>query len=246
MKTLAIIGLGVFGEFMIPHLAPYFRVLVHDSERDLSAIEAAYNVSLADLETAAGADVVVLAVPVQALEQAATAIAGHLRPGALVVDVASVKVRPAEILTRVLPQHVDIVCTHPLFGPQSGGRGIAGLKITVCDIKGERGDVVVGFLRDRLLLDVILATPEQHDRELAYVQGLTHLLGKILLDLKLEDIRQTTRSFDLVMQAVNYIRDDSTELFRAIERENPFVAEAHARFFETARKLETALKAEKS
>jgi prephenate dehydrogenase len=241
MKTLSIIGVGAFGEFMIRHLAPFFRVLVHDPDRDLAAVEASYNVTLRSLEACAAADVVVLAVPVQAMEAVAGAIAPHLSPGALVLDVASVKVRPAELLDRLLPAHVDIVCTHPLFGPQSGGRGIAGLKVTVCNVRGARDDCVVRFLEERLMLEVIRAEPETHDRELAYVQGLTHLIGKILIDLDLSGIRQTTRSFDLVMQAVDFIRDDSEELFRAIERENPYVSEAHLRFFEAARQLEKAL-----
>ena len=97
------------------------------------------------------------------------------------------------------------------------------------------------FLEERLLLDVIHTTPETHDRDLAYVQGLTHLIGKILIDLDIDDIRQTTLSFDLVMKAVDFIRDDSDELFRAIERENPYVSEAHLRFFEAARQLEQTL-----
>ena len=136
MKTLAIIGVGAFGEFMIRHLAPFFQVMVHDPGRDLAPVEALYNVAPRDLETCAAADIVVLAVPVQVMEQVVTAIAPHVQPGALVVDVASVKMRPAEILERLLPAHADIVCTHPLFGPQSGGRGIAGLKVSVCNVRG--------------------------------------------------------------------------------------------------------------
>lgn len=243
MKTLGIIGVGVFGEFMLRHVAPYFAVRVHDPHRDLAELAEVYNVAPSTLADCAACDIVILAVPVQIMEQVAGGIAGMLRPGTLVIDVASVKLRPAEILQRVLPAHVDIVCTHPLFGPQSGQKGIADLKITVCEIRGGRATHVADFLRRRLLLEVIETTPEQHDRELAYVQGLTHLIGKILLDLDLEKIRQTTASFELVMQAVGFIRHDSDELFKAIEQENPYVSEAHERFFRTAQKLEADLAA---
>ena len=69
---------------------------------------------------------------------------------------------------------------------------------------------------------------------MAYVQGLTHLLGKILVELDLKEIRQTTKTFDLMMEAVSYMQHDSQQLFKAIEQENPFVAEAHARSFPTS------------
>jgi len=241
MKTLSLIGVGVFGEFALPHLAPYFRVLVHDTGRDMGEIEAVYNVAAADFSQCAAADIIVLAVPVQSIEAVVKELAPRLRPGTLVIDVASVKVKPASLLRELLPETVDIVCTHPLFGPQSGGRGIAGLKITVCDVRGSRGPHVIRFLEKRLLLDVIEATPVTHDRELAYVQGLTHLIGKILLDLELSGMRQTTKSFELVMEAVELIREDSDQPFRAIEQQNPYLREAHMRFFEAARKLEEKL-----
>lgn len=241
MKKLGIIGVGAFGEFMIRYLAPFFELLVHDPFRDLESVTAKYNVTAVDLEACTRSDIVILSVPVQAIEQVAKAIAGYVRPGALVMDVASVKVKPAEVLSRILPDHVDIVCTHPLFGPQSAGAGISSMKISVCNIRGDRHTAVIDFLRQNLLLDVIETTPDQHDKDLAYVQGLTHLIGKILLDMNLEGIRQTTKSFDLVMEGVRYLQDDSDQLFKAIERENPYVLEVHQRFFDKAQQLENML-----
>ena len=36
------------------------------------------------------------------------------------VDVLSVKEFPKNIFLQVLPTHFDILCTHPMFGPESG------------------------------------------------------------------------------------------------------------------------------
>jgi prephenate dehydrogenase len=240
-KTLGLIGCGAFGTFTLRHVTPFFPVRVHDAYRDLSEVAATYNVEIASLEATAGCDVVVLAVPVQKLDELTRQIAPLLRKGALVLDVASVKLRPTEILAANLPKSVDIVSTHPLFGPQSGKNGIAGLNVAVCEVRGGRAPTVVRFLRERLQLQVIETTPERHDRELAYVQGLTHLIAKILVDIELEDIRQTTRTYELLMQSVDIVRYDSEELFLAIEGENPFVGEAKERFFEAARRLEARL-----
>lgn len=50
----------------------------------------------------------------------------RLKRSTLFVDVLSVKEFPKRLLLRELPPEVDILCTHPMFGPDSGaaaGRG---------------------------------------------------------------------------------------------------------------------------
>ena len=63
----------------------------------------------------------------QKLEPVLKEVAPFIKPGALVVDVASVKVKPTGWMEQHVPAHADIVGLHPLFGPQSGKNGIAGL-----------------------------------------------------------------------------------------------------------------------
>ena len=232
-ETLGLIGFGAFGRLIARHLTPAFTVRAFDPAQPAGA-------AMATLEEAASCPVVVLAMPVNQLEQAVRAIGPHLRPGALVLDVCSVKVVPAEIMRRDLPAHVDIVATHPLFGPQSAAGGIAGLKIAVCPIRGTRAPCVAAFL-DSLGLDVIMTTPEEHDREAAMVQGLTHLIAKVLVQMEPLPGRMTTRSFDLLMQGVNMVRDDAAAVFEAIERTNPFSREVRRRFFDLAAALDTEL-----
>lgn len=45
----------------------------------------------------------------------------------LFVDVLSVKVFPKQLLLNHLPAEMDIVCTHPMFGPDSGSGSWKGL-----------------------------------------------------------------------------------------------------------------------
>ena len=75
---------------------------------------------------------------------------------------------------------------------------------------------------------------EDHDREAAVVQGLTHLIAKVLLAMEPLPTRMTTVSFDRIMQAVEMVRHDSPAVFRAIERDNPYSAEVRDRFFALA------------
>jgi arogenate dehydrogenase (NADP+) len=44
----------------------------------------------------------------------------RLKRSTLFVDVLSVKEFPKRLLLRTLPPEVDILCTHPMFGPDSG------------------------------------------------------------------------------------------------------------------------------
>jgi prephenate dehydrogenase len=235
---LGILGLGAFGRLMARHLSPYFRLYGFDSHA--GEVD---GVTIADIATVAGCDIVVLATPVNALSAVIAAIAPHLRPGALVLDVGSVKVIPAEIMARELPATVDIVGTHPLFGPQSARDGIAGLKIAVCPIRGGRGPRVAAFLRKKLGLDVILTTPDAHDREAATVQGLTHLIAKVLVRMEPLPTKMTTASFDLIARAVEMVRYDAPEVFMAIERANPYSRDVRERFFALAAELDASLAA---
>jgi prephenate dehydrogenase len=229
--ALGLIGYGAFGRLTARHLAAWFDVLAHDP----AATDAEDTARLTDLATAAACPVVVLAVPVEGLAGTLAAIGPHLQAGALVIDVGSVKVGPARLMADHLPAHVHAVGTHPLFGAQSARDGIAGLRIAVCPVRGDRvARRVAAFCRHALKLKVFRVTPEDHDREAAMVQGLTHLISRVLLSMEPLPTRMTTVSFERIMQAVEMVRYDSPAVFRAIERENPFSAEVRNRFFDLA------------
>jgi len=76
-------------------------------------------------EAVAGADLIVLAVPVGAMGGLAAEIAPHLKPGAVVTDVGSVKQAVVDAVAPHLPAAVHFIPGHPLAGteysgPQSG------------------------------------------------------------------------------------------------------------------------------
>lgn len=232
--VIGIIGFGAFGQLIARYMRPYFRLCAHDPAPGLELIADRHGVTLASLEMVASCPVVVIAAPVARLQDVVDAIAPKVRPGALVMDVGSVKMEPVEIMRRGLPEHVDIVATHPLFGPQSARDGIAGLKIAVCPVRGRQVFRVAAFFRRMLRLNVIMTTPEDHDRQAATVQGLTHLIAKVLVQMEPLPARMTTRSFDMLLEAVNMVRHDAPEVFEAIERTNPHAQDVRQRFFEVA------------
>ena len=239
LPILGILGLGSFGRLMVEHLSSHFRLYGFDPAKAKG--DAHECVTLADLPTVANCPIVALAIPVNEYGATIAAIRPHLRPGTLVLDVGSVKAVPAAIMKRDLPDHVDIVATHPLFGPKSVREGIAGLKIVVCPLRGRRGPQVAAFLRKALGLRVIVTTPEAHDREAATVQGLTHLIAKLLLGMGPLPTQMTTPSFDTLLRAVEMVRHDAPEVFQAIERANPYSYDVRKRFLRLAVELDASL-----
>jgi prephenate dehydrogenase len=89
----------------------------------------------------------------------------------------------------------------------------------------------------RLGLHVIRTSPEAHDRQMAYVQGLTHLLARVVIDMDLPPLDQTTTTFDHLARMVATVRHDSDALFRTIVRDNPFAAEMRQRLRESVLRL---------
>jgi prephenate dehydrogenase len=243
-KTLGLIGLGQFGQLTAQHLAPLFDILATDTAADGAAWAETLGIQFGTLQDAARRDIVIVAVPVVAMPETFKAIAPHLTPGALVIDVGSVKALPAQWMVELLPDHVDLVATHPLFGPQSAKTGLAGLRLVVCPIRGDRSDKVAALGRS-LGLTVSVTTPEEHDREMAYVQALTHLIGRSLVNLDIPDEQLKTPSYQHLLELCALIGGDSFELFSAIQTLNPYAAEVAESFVAQARSLLDRVAAER-
>lgn len=234
--TIGLIGLGAFGRLTAAHLGAHFPLIGYDP----AVTDAPKGVTLRPLAEVAACDAVILATPVPALSATIAAINPYLCSGAVVLDVGSVKVIPAQKMLAELPSYVDIIGTHPMFGPQSARGGVRGLKIVICPIRG-RDRPLAGYLRKTFGLDAIIATPEAHDREAAMVQGLTHLIAKVLVEMEPLPRHMTTASFDLLSKAVDMVRHDAPEVFYAIERMNPYAPEVRRRFFALAAELADSL-----
>ena len=243
-RTIGIVGLGSFGRFLAAHLGPRFEVQVWD-RRDLEPEAAALGLPWTSLEGCAGCDVVIPAVPVQEFEPLVVRLAPHLKPDCMVVDVASVKIKPQEILDRLLPPSVQFIGTHPMFGPESGRRGIRGLKVVLClpdrAVDPHRVGAVRGFLEADLGLEVFEMSAEQHDVEMAYIQGLTHWMAKALREIHVPDPALGTVAYRHMMKIEENLRHDSDDLFLTIARENPFAADARRELSERLREIEEAI-----
>ena len=240
-RKLGLIGLGAFGQLIVKHLSPYFDIYACDPSLSAKRFARRHNVTLCDLKLAAACPIIILATPIRTLKDLAIAIKPHLQKGALVIDVGSVKMKPAQWLLETLPQDVQILCTHPLFGPQSAALGLNGLEIVLCPIRIRHLKPVLDFCRHSLKLKVSVTTPQAHDQALAAVQGLTHMIAKVMSGLEPLPQNHTTRSYDLLREGLALVQGDSDELFMSIERDNPFASEVRTRFFEEIDQLRARL-----
>ncbi|HSP19288.1 MAG TPA: prephenate dehydrogenase/arogenate dehydrogenase family protein [Myxococcaceae bacterium] len=194
-------------------------------------------------ELVSGAEFVVLAVPVPRMRNALEALRPHLGPGHTVLDVGSVKVHPAADLEAVLGDAVPWVATHPLFGPVSLALAERPLRVVVCPSSRHPGATArVTELWRRIGCEVVEQTPEGHDRVMAHTHALTFFVAKGMLDAGAGmDVPFAPPSFQAISRTIETVRSDAGHLFSAIQRENPFAAEARSELLRALGDIHRAL-----
>jgi len=238
-KRIGIIGLGRFGRLLGDILGPDFEVtgFDHDSAR-ASSFEGA-----APLAQVAASDSVFFCVPISSLEAAMTEALPHLRDDAVVFDVCSVKVRPVEIMERLLSPATRILPTHPMFGPDSWARGNRPLPFVLCPTDRtppEDEQRVVEYL-GRKGFTIVRMTADEHDRAMAYSLCLTQLVGRAVDRLGLEESPSDTASFRQLLEIRRIACNDTKQLFRDMQLSNPYAAEMRRRLIAALNAIEEEL-----
>jgi len=125
---VAVIGCGLIGSSLIRAARAagvVERIAVADASeavrKRVAELALADTVTADPAEAVTDADLVVFAVPVLAMAEAAKAAAPGLKPGATVTDVGSVKASVAEALDGALPKSVFVVPGHPIAGTEQSG-----------------------------------------------------------------------------------------------------------------------------
>lgn len=238
---IGIIGFGRFGELAARYLARDMRVVVFDRGGKAARIEAV-GAQPADLETTCGQEMVLLCVPISHMQTQLKTIAPLLKTGTVVIDVCSVKVNPVKWMTDLLPPGVEILPTHPMFGPDSAAETLAGAKIVLCRdrINPEMYDKAAGWLRAQDLV-VIETTPEEHDRQIAVTLALTHFLGRSLSAFGAEKLPIDTEGYKRLMHILEVVENDTWQLFQDMHRYNPFAGEERGRFMDAMEQINERL-----
>ena len=220
---VGVYGLGRFGRFWAGILSRDFDVYGYNRSGIKDPPEKVALVSEKDLFTC---DSVFLCVAISSLEEVLLRIRSFMHSNLTILDTCSVKVYPAEKMKEILPDHVTIIGTHPMFGPDSGKNGIEGLPLVFSPVRGDAGsfDVWRRYFNKKYL-DVIEISPAEHDREAAYTQGVTHFIGRVLKDLDLKESRIGTRGYRALLNIVEQTCNDPLQLFMDLQHYNAYTHE---------------------
>jgi prephenate dehydrogenase len=232
---VGVYGLGRFGAFWASELSRHCTVKVYSRTKreDLPA-----GLTWAEEDELLALPTVILCVSISAMEKVLAAIADRLSPGTLVMDTCSVKVYPVRKMTELLPPHVDILGTHPMFGPDSGVQGIRGLPMVLSPARIS-GDSIA-FWHDffaAMGLSVLRMDPHEHDREAAYTQGITHYVGRVLADLGLKESRIATLGYKKILEVMEQTCNDPWQLFLDLQRYNPYTAQMRRKLHDSLERI---------
>jgi prephenate dehydrogenase len=195
-----------------------------------------------DLTTAAQSDVVIPAVPISRLQEVLSEIKPHLKAGALVVDVCSVKEQPIGWMREILPEGVEILGTHPMFGPDSAADSLHGRKIALCRVRvgAERYSKIKNYLELKGLI-VIETSAFEHDRQIAVSLGLTHFIGRALAETEARPQDIDTEGYRRLLKILEVVENDTWQLFEDMHRYNPHAEKARRLFMGSLEEIEKRL-----
>jgi cyclohexadieny/prephenate dehydrogenase len=147
-------------------------------------------VSADPAEAVTDADLVVIATPLSAYAEIGRRIGPVLAPGAIVTDVGSVKSSAIRDLKPLLPASVQFVAGHPVAGTEHSGpeSGFAelfeGRWCILTPVNGADTEAVTKLrqLWEAVGSKVVTMDPEHHDKVLAIVSHLPHLIAYTIVD----------------------------------------------------------------
>ena len=216
MNKVSIIGFGRFGAMLHALLTKGFEVDVYDKNPvDNSEINEV------SLEEALKNDTIFIAVPIRDFEDLVVDISTRIQSGKTIIDVCSVKVFPKKVMIDNLPEKIDIIATHPLFGPDSLKDSGSVMTMEAVKDSFERYNFWKNYFESQnIIIEEISA--DDHDMMAARSQGLTHFVGRVIDDFGTNQTRIDTEGYKALHKLVNQTCNDSWDLFEDIQNYNPY------------------------
>lgn len=247
MRIAIIGGSGEFGRIF----ARLFKDEGHDvviTGRDAAkgervAKELSVGFTNDDAKAAEEGDIVIISVYIENTVEVIRQVAPHVRSGCLLMDVTSVKVEPCRAMRKFAKRGVEIIGTHPMFGPRV--TSIEGLTFIVIPVRTKKWDkFLLDFLKKQKA-KIFITTPEEHDRIMGVVQGLTHFAyiaaASTLKELNV-DVRYSKNFaspiYELMLDLIARIVGQSPQLYASIQMHNPVVKKVHRTFIKQAQMLQ--------
>lgn len=217
---VALIGLGLIAGSMAhamrrdrlaDHIAGHARSPeTRATAREIGLVDSVHDSAA---EAVNDADLVVLAVPVGAMEAVAREIAPHLKPGCTVTDVGSVKQAVIDAVAPHLPPGVHFIPGHPLAGTEHSGpySGFATLfenrwwLITPLPDTDAASLARLRALCEGMGANVDEMDPAHHDLVLAVVSHTPHLIAYTMVGVA-DHLRRVSQS-EVIKYSASGFRD---------------------------------------
>lgn len=177
-------------------------------------------------EAVQGAAVVIVAVPAQVLPTLLNSLAPLLVPDQILADITSVKTGPMRQMEHRYSG--PVVGTHPLFGPNPLPEDLV-TAVTPGKNAGEEDVRLVEGLFALVGSRTFRATPEEHDRGAAYVQGLNFVSSAAYLATlaQRDDLMPfLTPSFRRRLESARKLLTEDADMFQGFTSANPMTADA--------------------
>lgn len=185
---------GLAGEIVGYARSPETREIA----REISLCDTIYETAV---EAVKDADLVILCVPVGAMEAVAKEIGSALKPGATVSDVGSVKRTVIEAVGPHIPDGVHFIPAHPLAGtehsgPRSGFAELFDNRYTILvPVEGSDAQAIKRLTTFWQGIGALTETmdAEHHDLVLAVTSHTPHLIAYTMVGVA-DDLRRVTDS----------------------------------------------------
>ncbi len=237
MKKVGIIGYGRFGKVLADLLSKKYKVLVIDNKQDHDD-----GIEFSSLDDILQCFLVFLAVPIRSFEGIVQEISQYTLYNTTIVDVCSVKTYPAKIMEKYLPNHVGIIASHPHFGPDSYSP-FRELKTTMCPVRDtyKRYNELKEFFESQSIR-IIKMTADEHDKMAASSQGITHFIGRVLNEAGVCSTEINTLGFNELLGVIEQTCNDSWDLFKDLQKFNPYTNEMIDKLVATIEKIHQQIK----
>lgn len=202
-----------------------------------------------NIEAAKKGDIVMVAVPINVTERVIEEVAPQVREGCLLMDLTSIKEIPTKAMEKNAKEGVCIIPSHPMFGPATPSlkRQVVILTPSEKHMKNPWFDKVKNFLEEEGA-KVIVVKPEEHDRIMGVVQGLTHFayisLGSALkeLDIDIKESRNfASPIYELMINIIARIIGQNPYLYADIQMHNPQIGHIHETFIKECNKIKSVV-----
>ncbi len=184
-------------------------------------------------------DVVIISVPIDITEQVITEVAPLMRTGSLLMDLTSLKTGPTRAMQKYAPADVEILGTHPMFGPTIPSLHGQRFILTPTKDRCQKWFPLIREMLEENGAHIVIVDPEEHDRFVSVVQGLTHFayitIGATLerLDFNVKESRRfMSPVYDIMLDFVGRILGQNPYLYAMIQMENPEVIKVHEAFLQ--------------